>query len=70
MPRFFFRLVERHEVYFYSDGQDMADEDTARKEAAIALTEVARDVVAVTPILEAHELPHQEDGAPRSCTLI
>ena len=53
MPRYFFKLIDQGEVFFDSEGQLCEDDEVARHQAGVALTEVAREVLAVDGL--AHE---------------
>lgn len=45
MPRYFFQLIDQGELYYDTEGQELPDDEAARHEASLALTEVARDVL-------------------------
>ena len=45
MPKYYFKLIDQGEVYHDSEGADLPDDEAARHEAALTLTEVARDVL-------------------------
>ena len=56
MPRYFFRLVDQGEVYHDSEGAELPDDEVARHEAALTLTEVARDVLAEDGLMHEFEI--------------
>ncbi|WP_423066964.1 DUF6894 family protein [Devosia sp. CN2-171] len=53
MPKYFFKLIDQGEVFHDSEGQMLEDDEVARHEAGIALSEIAREVLAVDGL--AHE---------------
>lgn len=53
MPKYFFKLIDDGEVYHDSEGQMCEDDEVARHQAGVTLTDIARDVLAVDGL--AHE---------------
>jgi hypothetical protein len=45
MPRYYFQLTDQGQVFHDSEGTECRDDEAARHEAAVALTEVAREVL-------------------------
>lgn len=56
MPRYFFKLIDDGEVFFDSEGQFCEDDEVARHQAGVALTEIARDVLAVDGVTHEFEI--------------
>ena len=61
MPRYHFQLIDQGRIYDDSDGLEFKDDEAARHEAAITLTEVAREVLAVDGLLHQFEIIVRND---------
>lgn len=63
MPRYYFQLIDQGKIYHDSEGVDCPDDEAARHEAGVALTEVARDVLAADGLMHEFEIiVRNEDG--------
>jgi hypothetical protein len=56
MPRYFFQLIDEGKVYHDSEGAECEDDEAARHEAAITLSQVARDVLAADGLFHEFEM--------------
>jgi hypothetical protein len=56
LPKYYFKLIDQGEVYHDSEGADLADDEAARHEAALTLTEVARDVLVKDGLMHEFEI--------------
>jgi hypothetical protein len=65
MPRYYFQLIDQGRSYFDSEGQDLPNHEAARHEAALALSEVARDVLVKDGLLHEFEILVLDDRAKR-----
>jgi len=56
MPRYFFKLIDEGQVFDDTEGVECADDEAARHEAAVTLSEVARDVLATDGLFHGFEI--------------
>lgn len=56
MPRYFFRFIDEGQVSEDSEGVICSNDDAARREAAVTLSEVACDVLSTNGLLHAFEI--------------
>jgi hypothetical protein len=56
MPRYFFKLIDEGRVFEDMEGVECPDDEAARHEAAVTLSEVARDVLAADGLLHEFEM--------------
>jgi hypothetical protein len=61
MQRYFFKLIDQGEVYHDSEGQMCEDDEVARHQAGIALSEIAREVLAVDGLAHEFEIVVSND---------
>jgi hypothetical protein len=56
MPRYYFQLIDQGQVYHDSEGTDCPDDEAARHEAAVTLSEVAKEVLVADGLLHEFEM--------------
>jgi hypothetical protein len=56
MPRYYFQLVDQGRIYHDSEGVQCSDDEAARHEAAVALSEVAKEVLVANGLLHKFEI--------------
>lgn len=61
MPRYFFQLIDQGKVYYDTEGQELLNDEAARHEASVALTEVARDVLLKDGLFHQFEIVVRND---------